>query len=745
MMRKLTLISILLTFSHYSQDPSVDAGPDISACEDESILITGASISDSINSFEWSIVQGYGTITNSSSLEPIYSPSPIDISNGQIVLQLTGSTADEQVTDQMIIYLIQKPTVNLGTEQAQINEGESYVISDTIVSGANEIVWSSSGSGAFSSPNSVNPTYIPSESDIASGNVILTLTVFSMEPCSYVMEETMMLIINPLPSVNVGPDFDFCSEDSITISQATASNFESLNWTTTGNGNFDNPNNINPTYFFDSSDITNGSVSFTLTATGSGQTVSDTMTINFSRPQVQLSSMGGSSNQVVCDGESISDIVFEIENGEDLNLSWDVQPAGIYWSYDPITSHVILSGVPASVNQDTVYNYTLVAIDTENGCESEPISGSITVLSSHNLNLLSSSASIQQVICEVQPMEEIIFELAGGASSAEVIGLPTGLAWNIDVSQSRLTISGTPVVDVSEVTEYQYQVISLGNDCQSIELVGVLTIEPEAEISLESPIATANQFICEGLQIEDITYTFGGGAIDVIYNGLPVGLTSEITYDPVDPNKVSKLTISGTPNVNVTEDTSFEYSIKALNNNGCFQPELNGMITIKESSGCIDTAKILLNGNTSAENNQIKNVADPTEPQDVATKAYADALVSNLGLMNFNGWNNFEVWNDDTTLNLISNSFVFLNADNTTLVLPDEAENGDVIYIYVMRTANSVRPTTLKTNNFTIRDRNENQASSGQSITGIFQGGGGLQIIIRIGDCWMAGGFQKVN
>jgi hypothetical protein len=197
--------------------------------------------------------------------------------------------------------------------------------------------------------------------------------------------------------------------------------------------------------------------------------------------------------------------------------------------------------------------------------------------------------------------------------------------------------------------------------------------------------------------------------------------------------------------VNVTEDTLFEYSIKALNNNGCFQPELNGMITIKESSGCIDTAKILLNGNTSAENNQIKNVADPTEPQDVATKAYADALVSNLGLMNFNGWNNFEVWNDDTTLNLISNSFVFLNADNTTLVLPDEAENGDVIYIYVMRTANSVRPTTLRTNNFTIRDRNENQASSGQSITGVFQGGGGLQIIIRIGDYWMAGGFQKVN
>ena len=38
---------------------------------------------------------------------------------------------------------------------------------------------------------------------------------------------------------------------------------------------------------------------------------------------------------------------------------------------------------------------------------------------------------------------------------------------------------------------------------------------------------------------------------------------------------------------------------------------------------------ILLNGTVSAENNQIKNVADPTEAQDVTTKSYVDNSVSN--------------------------------------------------------------------------------------------------------------------
>ena len=314
----------------------------------------------------------------------------------------------------------------------------------------------------------------------------------------------------------------------------------------------------------------------------------DTLTIGLiKQPSIRV--LTGTQFQTrICEGVEIDSVVFELFNGATkpfINWEDNIKPPGTINLYDNNDGTHTLKGEITGFDQDKIYNYSITAVNLTKGCESTELEGSLGVQKGHELRRLSSYSSTQQKICEGQPMaSNIIYEFGGGASSAEVIGLPPGLDWDINNTLNRLTISGIPIVDVSEVTEYDYKVISLGNDCESIELDGKLTLEPDAEISLESPIATANQFICEGFPIEDITYTFGGGAIDVIYNGLPAGLTPEITYDPVDPNKVSKLTISGTPNVNVSDDTPFEYSIKALSNNGCVQPELKGTITIKANA-----------------------------------------------------------------------------------------------------------------------------------------------------------------
>ena len=598
-----TIDQIKISSGEYNDSTSafVDAGIDISACEDESsILITGAYISDSINNFVWSIVQGDGTITNSSSLEPIYSPSPSDISNGQIILQLTGSTANEQLTDQMTIALTKNPTVFAGTD-AVINQGEDYLFADAMASDYSYVFWTHTGSGVFSDPSIINPIYTPNQEDYNNGSVTFSLNATSITPCSNTVVDEMTLSFTPTPTVYAGEDLTVCGNEYVQIMDATVSNVESLIWTSSGDGSFTNSDSLSPSYFAGPFDIESGYVNLTLTGTGSGQTVSDTMTINFSRPQIQLSSMGESSNQVVCDGESISDIVFDLTNGSDnVELYWDVVPIGINSQMDPTTSRFILSGTPHSDNQDTVYNYTLKAVNMVNGCESEPISGSITVWSSHDLKLLSGSSGTNQSLCEGEELpQNITYEFGGGADSVRVLGLPTGINYTLDSINKILTIYGTPADDITTTTEYVYTVETLGNDCSSVTMTGTIIIIANPEITLLTPSLTLQQFVCEGNNIEQIQFKFNEATTDVIWSGLPPGIQAE--YDTT----VQTLVIYGVSTQNVTTETSYNFEVTAFNSAyGCSSSKVQGVIIIQDDSNseCIDPGKIELNGPVEVNN-----------------------------------------------------------------------------------------------------------------------------------------------
>jgi len=151
--------------------------------------------------------------------------------------------------------------------------------------------------------------------------------------------------------------------------------------------------------------------------------------------------------------------------------------------------------------------------------------------------------------------------------------------------------------------------------------------------------------------------------------------------------------------------------------------------------------------NNSANNTKITNLANPTNPQDAVTKSYVDGLNSS-SLMKFNGWDNYQIWSDNTTFQLQPNSFLFLNANNATLVFPNNTSNfGDVIYVYVMQ--KELPNVNLQANGpalIAVPDNsapNDLYSTSSGIITGKFKGG--LNTIIQVGDYWMVGDFEKTG
>ena len=104
--------------------------------------------------------------------------------------------------------------------------------------------------------------YTPSAGDVASGvPVILTISVTGLDPCNDngVITDTVTIDLIELPDVSVGTtNASICEDETYQIVGASADNVSSFNWTTSGNGNFDNSTSINPTYTPSDDDIVAG-------------------------------------------------------------------------------------------------------------------------------------------------------------------------------------------------------------------------------------------------------------------------------------------------------------------------------------------------------------------------------------------------------------------------------------------------------------------------------------------------------
>jgi len=282
--------------------PTANAGHDAQICEGGSYTLSGVSVTHQA-SFSWTS-SGLGTLSNQTTLTPTYTAAPGETGSetGSVTLTLTAEAnppCAANVTDQMIITIQSPPTANAGLD-ATICEGTSHTLSGVVTNNAS-FIWTTNGSGSFANSNSLTPTYTPSAADILAGSIIISLKSIAISPCAVNATDAMILTLTAKPSVNAGSDATICATGGYLLSQATASHYTSILWSTSGDGTFSNKGSLNPTYSPGATDISTGQVTLTLTGqpvTPCLSSVSDFMILNINN----LPTANAGPDVTICEG-----------------------------------------------------------------------------------------------------------------------------------------------------------------------------------------------------------------------------------------------------------------------------------------------------------------------------------------------------------------------------------------------------------------------------------------------------------
>ncbi|MGC8865135.1 MAG: hypothetical protein ACP5O2_05365 [Bacteroidales bacterium] len=244
------------------------AGTDATICSNGSFTLSEANATN-FKTLLWTS-SGDGVFSDPSVLHPTYTPGPNDKAAGSVTLTLMAnpiSPCAVAATDAMVLTLVPEAVVNAGAD-AQLCSNGTYALADATASNYTALQWTTSGDGNFSDATSLHPVYTPGPGDIAAGTVTLTLTATSASPCNNPVSDDVVLTIVPAPVAQAGPDATLCWGEVYYLDNVVIHNAVNITWTTSGTGTFNNPNIQNPIYTPSVQDCQNGSVTLTLTVTG---------------------------------------------------------------------------------------------------------------------------------------------------------------------------------------------------------------------------------------------------------------------------------------------------------------------------------------------------------------------------------------------------------------------------------------------------------------------------------------------
>ncbi len=370
-------------FSEFVSEITVNAGADQTVCANSYAQLNGI-VAGGVTTGEWSS-SGSGTFSDPTDLNATYTPSYTDQMNGSVTLTLTSTGMCFPETDQMTLTFDPAPTVDAGTDQSVCSNNADVSLNGSI-SVASGGIWSG-GAGTFSPNNTtLNATYSPTATEITTGSLKLYLTTTGNGSCNAVTDSTT-ITFTPAPTVDAGIDQIVCANNpdiTLTGSGTVATAWQWLN----GTGSY-NPGNtaLNTIYTPSAVEVSNGSVTLTLTSTAQGNcnAVSDNITITFSPSPI----VDAGPDQTVCANNSTTSLNGSVTAGASTG-SW----SGGAGTFSPNNTTLNATYTP-SASEISNGSVTLTLTSTGNGnCNPETDQMTITFTPAPTVD-----ANIDQTVC----------------------------------------------------------------------------------------------------------------------------------------------------------------------------------------------------------------------------------------------------------------------------------------------------------------------------------------------------------
>ncbi|KAF0204275.1 MAG: hypothetical protein FD170_593 [Bacteroidetes bacterium] len=297
---------------NYYQSISANAGDDQTLCAATSTVLIGNTPTSGTSG--WSFVSGPNT--------PAVLPTTgsMALVNGMIasttpyVFRYTITNGTCTSTDDVTVTNYNNPTPAFaGNDQTicSTTPATATMAANTPVYGIGEWTQESGAAATITTPSSPSTTI----TGLSTGTYVFRWTITN-GVCAASSDLVTITLASPA-TVEAGIDQTICENGNATMS-ATASGYVSLLWTTSGTGSFNNATVEDPIYTPSASDIVNGSVVLTLTATAATgcPQVSDFMTLTIaSSPEADAG-----SDATVCQGTAYT--VNDATASNYLSLLW---------------------------------------------------------------------------------------------------------------------------------------------------------------------------------------------------------------------------------------------------------------------------------------------------------------------------------------------------------------------------------------------------------------------------------------